>query len=294
MGRGQIRGHSGPTPGSLCATIDLREFARYFSRVPAATPPIVLSAEQFVRQIGRGQTRPLVVRARDLNGTVRTVAMKMLYPVPELPFQGPLLMRELVAALAGRQLGLPVPEPALVKISDQFASSTADQDVGAVIQQSRGMAFGSRLIEPSLDTESSRWEGWRNICGFDAHFFNGDRKAANPNVVFDGQTIWMIDHQLIAYTKAFDDGGFPDTLLWGKELLDSHASYPPLRGHGVLYDELRFDWASILSPSFIDWAIDQVPQEWADQPARDRLRRFLHARSTMTAAQADELEDLLR
>lgn len=198
-------------------------------------------------------------------------------------------MRELVSSLLLAQLGLPVPEPLLVEITDAFAASFDDPELNKLVSASVGLAFGCRFVEGTVDGVTAGLEAWQNVCKFDAYAFNGDRRADNPNVLFDGESLWMIDHQLVAPTDSFDASGTPDTELWGQHCLADHASYPFLRGNHQTLAVPMQAWQPTLTDG-IDVAIAATPLQWAGAADRARLKDFLLNRAAILHDQGIELE----
>lgn len=201
-------------------------------------------------------------------------------------------MRELVSSLLLTRLGLPVPEPFLVEITEGFAASFDDTELRKLVSASRGLAFGCRFVEAAVDGVTAGLEAWQDVCEFDAYAFNGDRRADNPNVLFDGGSLWMIDHQLVAPTDNFDASGTPDTELWGQHCLADHASYQFLRGKHLQFATPMQAWQTTLTGE-IDAAIAATPDQWAGAADRDRLKNFLINRMTALHDQGIELETLL-
>ncbi|CDH43792.1 hypothetical protein [Candidatus Contendibacter odensensis] len=108
--------------------------------------------------------------------------------VKELPLYE--LITEILCALLGRELNLPIPEPLLVIDPAQQLLVAGSVDVGYPSLHQPVLAAHLPLIAALL-------QGWpalvRSAC-FDEWIANPDRHGGN--LLFDGQGFWLIDHGL--------------------------------------------------------------------------------------------------
>lgn len=147
-----------------------------------------------------GRNAPLQIAAETDDGELVEVFLKPSGR-PELGQEG--LANELLAACVAGQIGLPVCEPILVKITTAWVDTIPDATVRAVLGESAEIGFGSL----------SAGEGWRiwssgdqvlgnrrapalGIFAFDAFTGNDDRRAEKPNLLVRGDNLRIIDHEL--------------------------------------------------------------------------------------------------
>lgn len=121
---------------------------------------------------------------------------------------------ELIASLLADELSLARPSPAVVDIEPNIADilSAKDSDVAAIIKKSGGLNFGSRVLSGGYGTwpvnksiASSLAQLAAEIFTFDALVQNPDRRTNNPNLLWKGSEIYIIDHEL-AFSFLFQIG----------------------------------------------------------------------------------------
>lgn len=154
-----------------------------------------INATRYVTPLREGGSLPAIVEADD-DG---------LYV---LKFRGAgqgvtALIAELVAGEIGRTLGLPVPEIVLIELDPRLGRAEPDPEIQALIAASAGLNLAldylpgalafSPLIVPIESVLASR------IVWFDAFVTNVDRTIRNPNLLFWGRRLWLIDHGAALY-----------------------------------------------------------------------------------------------
>ena len=109
---------------------------------------------------------------------------------------------EFTAALLAQYLGVPVVEPAIVTISDEFALILPPTQKPAV-KPGNYRHFGSRYLGsgwviyvPGKQLEKSLLDSALCIYVFDMLIQNGDRRNGKPNVMTDGEALKAYDHEL--------------------------------------------------------------------------------------------------
>jgi hypothetical protein len=115
------------------------------------------------------------------------------------------LVREALSAMLAADVGLPVPEPVLVKLEQGFTEALPNVEHAAksLIERSIAPAFGSTLLPTAFFTvlaglriEQRLIDQAAEIFAFDALMLNPDRRAANANCKFNGNTFAIYDHDL--------------------------------------------------------------------------------------------------
>jgi hypothetical protein len=110
------------------------------------------------------------------------------------------LIAETLAASIGVRLGLPVPEPALVRLEEGFGAAEPDPEIQDILTRSSGDNFGLAYLtaalafDPAVDAALVDPELAAAIVWFDAYLTNPDRSARNTNLLVSAGRVWMIDH----------------------------------------------------------------------------------------------------
>ena len=159
-----------------------------------------VTALSFVKRLGSGRTKPPLLDCERASGERVEVVAKLS---GACGIHG--VLREAVMALLGADLGLPVPEPVLVRLVDGFVDALP-RDQAELAHQIRGSVFptyGCCRLPPgfsiwSADREISDQavEAAAEIFAFDALTLNADRRVKNPNCLWDGKAFAIFDHEL--------------------------------------------------------------------------------------------------
>src|SRR5919198_4144477 len=110
------------------------------------------------------------------------------------------LVAEVLVALTGRALGLPVPRPAIVELEDGFGRGEPDPEIQDILRGSVGANFGLEFLhaalafDPAVDADLLAPEAAADIVWLDAYVTNVDRTARNTNLLVSDQRVWLIDH----------------------------------------------------------------------------------------------------
>lgn len=146
---------------------------------------------------GNGRTKPVLVTARDTDGTTTDCIVKLAGHLEEPPLE---YLCEWVSWAVARQVGVSCPDMRAVTISPEFAAQlrTSPPDVA---MRSVGAAFGSvncpaPSAGPAIDLSGDlSLQAWR-LMAVDVLLLNPDRRRDNPNLLFDRAHLWAIDHEL--------------------------------------------------------------------------------------------------
>ncbi len=155
-----------------------------------------LTALRYLQPLREGGSLPAVIETEDGLWVVKFRGAG----------QGPrALIAELVVGSIARELGLPVPDLALVDLPAPFGADEPDPEIRELLQASYGVNVGIRyldgafnfdaaaagdLIDPALAAE---------VVWLDAYLTNPDRTARNPNLLVWNRALWLIDHGSALY-----------------------------------------------------------------------------------------------
>ena len=159
-----------------------------------------VAAVRFDRWLKTGRTRPFLAVALGPEDSQVEVVVK-LSGMCERGIAA--LISEAVAAMFGRDLGLPIPQPYLVGIDAEFAAALPDVELRRVAEGSLGWNFGSERLSPGY---MSVPVGKRcpqelipiaaEVFAFDAMIQNPDRRPENPNCLLKQGQLAIFDHEL--------------------------------------------------------------------------------------------------
>jgi hypothetical protein len=202
------------------------------------------------------------------------------------------LVAELVVGLLARALELPVPELALVEVSERFGRSEPDPEIQELLRRSHGTNVGMRYLEGAFNFDRGAAgelidpELAARIVWLDAFTTNPDRTAHNPNLLIWQRQPWIIDHGAALY--AHHDWASVDEAR-------TVTSFPLIRSHILLSasgDLAAADerCAATLGGGVIDSVLEEIPDDLllddaAGPPefasgaeARERYARYLTRR----------------
>lgn len=239
---------------------------------------------EFTGRTPTGKTRPAFAVATDADGNNVDVVLKLSFS-SERGISG-MAMEAVVACLAG-DLGLPVPQPYIARLTPQFIDATAsvDPEWATLASRSCRRTFASKRVPDGFTTWVSGGKipptsqvAAASILLLDAVSKNADRRPENPNLLVRGDEFRIIDHELCFPTflltlgNAWEIGG-----LQGMATVDWHILRDGLQGQNIDWSATVGSWQA-LSDDMIDAYATCLPQEWEEAqpaiaPALDRIKQ---------------------
>ncbi|MBI5494822.1 MAG: aminotransferase class I and II [Deltaproteobacteria bacterium] len=190
--------------------------------------------------------------------------------------QGPkALVAEVVGALLGRALGLPVPELVLVEMDAGIARLEGHDDVRDLLTRSTGLNLGldylpgcitfDPAVPPGLDEELAS-----RIVWFDSVIANVDRTPRNTNMLWWHRRAWLIDHGA-ALVFQHDWEGATSRDVRALPPVAAHVLLPRARSVQRAHDALR----PLVTRALLEEILAQVPAAWlaGDSPFPDENSR---------------------
>lgn len=141
------------------------------------------------------------------------------------------LVSELIVGGLAARLGLPIPDLALVSVSERFGRSEPDPEIQELLRRSHGTNVGLRYLGGAFNFDVAAAgelvdpELAARIVWLDAFTTNPDRTPRNPNLLIWGRTPWLIDHGAALY--AHHDWDSVDERR-------THTPFPLIRSHVLL------------------------------------------------------------
>lgn len=215
--------------------------------------------------VGKGRSRPLIVRADD--GYDYVVKMRID------PKTARFHIAELLAWQIGAVMGISQPRIALVLIEPDVPTIELEAAKDVELRSSEGYVFGSRMIQGAMPMRRARDspvppDAAADIIWFDSLLLNSDRKWRNPNILVTDVGYYVIDN----------DSAFHPHHRWAKRARWSSYGYSPISGltWWSKVDHVLLPWASsiadagnrlapLVTESVIQRAIDNVPSAWFRQ-----------------------------
>lgn len=254
-----------------------------------------LEAVQYIRDVGSGRTKPIVVAAEADDGDVIEVVLKFS---SSCDMGTNSLSVEVIAACLAGALGLPIPEPFVVSIPLDWRDCLPPA-VRARFSEFDNLAFGSKLVWP-------QWPAWTatnrltprmvqtaaEILAFDGFIENVDRRDGNPNCLVSGDNLRIFDHELafprgLIGLKPWALGGLGSFTEPGK-----HIFRRELVAQQVNHDTIRQKWSDLHDDDIAAYGA-AVPNGWRDEPfIADILNKIRQVRDNVAGCMT-ELDRIL-
>ena len=231
-----------------------------------------LAATQFIRPMSTGRNRPLLLGCE--NAASEKVEVVVKFRGREMSARAQIA--ELVTAQLADDLGLQLPQAAVVNVPVGFDTIIADREAAKIVKGSPGLNFGSVHLGAGFTT----WPPGRNPVGaqrdqavdifaFDALIQNADRRAVNPNLWARSDKLGVYDHeQAFSFLAVPIIGGVPKPWATAHQgnsfrFFEQHVFYASLRGGRVDLGPFQAKLAA-LSDKHVQGYFDAVPSAWRE------------------------------
>jgi hypothetical protein len=237
-----------------------------------------IEVTRFDRAMTKGRTMPLLLAAEFSDG--RSVEL-----IGKFSHGGQIgaigLAREAISALLAADLGLPVPKPLLITISDAFIETVPNPQAAALLRQSLRVGFGSTklpngyIVWPDGNGVPKRMLALAaEIFAFDALIQNADRHPKNPNMQVRGEQVAIYDHELafiwegVLFWKPPWEAGGLDNIAQP----DRHVFFTAIKGQALDFSRLIGAWEAISDDRLAQYRA-ALPVEW--NGASDTIEKVL-------------------
>jgi hypothetical protein len=121
------------------------------------------------------------------------------------------LLAEVVAGKLAASLSLPVPEVVLLQVPPRFGITDGDPEINELLGASEGDNVGLAFLPQSIGYDPAARipvdeKLAAKIVAFDVLISNVDRTFRNPNLLWSGGSLWIIDHGAALYWQHGWDG----------------------------------------------------------------------------------------
>jgi len=165
-----------------------------------------------------GSTYPWLVVVIDSDMKPCKYVVK-LFTERQMNQQNP-IAKEIFGNILARELGLSVPEFALVNFGDSFCQTLESENINILNNKHRGLKFGCEYIDSAaivnINNQKVFWKSYDigSIFAFDNLIGNIDRGGARnkPNLLIKNEDFILIDHEQI-FTFADDENFYNDTII---------------------------------------------------------------------------------
>ncbi|MBI4548531.1 MAG: hypothetical protein HY707_11150 [Ignavibacteriae bacterium] len=225
-----------------------------------------LIATSYQMSLITGRTMPGVFICEDANGnSLGEYVVKLRHNI-ETGNAG--LLREIAGNLLAEQLGLEVPEAAIVRIEPGLAKAIPEPRVAESVRGSVGLNFGSKNLAGGYQTwpkekiiPASMRQAAIELFVFDALIHNPDRTSERPNLFWKGDQLFLFDHdQAFSFLLAIPKIKVPWDLS-EQPYLREHVFFNGLR-HAQLDLDGMVGAIETVSDDFWDALEKVVPNEW--------------------------------
>ena len=229
-------------------------------------PLPVFIAVAYADEFSTGATGPCVFACEDATGNpVGEYVVKFRSTIRGGPTG---LLFECVAALLALRLGLRTPVPAVVKLDQSLANATPKSEVATKIRDSVGLNFGSFNLTPSYITwpidarvPLALRQPALDVMAFDALIENVDRRREKPNLLWKGDEIVVIDHELaFSFVRTIGAKAAPFEYD-GLNFLTHHPLFAGLKGYSVALDRFVGELKSLDRPT-LESLFEGAPREF--------------------------------
>lgn len=257
-------------------------------------PPLLLNCFEFKKRLEGGNTRPFLFAADDENDNEYDVVVKVRKPDTANGHLGATsLACELICSILLKLLNLPVPEYAIVTITESLAASLPIERDRNLLMANKGKNFGTIFYKGATtwypNSQSSLSDDQialiEDVLTFDSTVINGDRKTDKPNMLQIGKENLLIDHSLAIPVCLWSNKDIDDSPLFPEEQIKAHCGFKPLSSkikdtlNSFDFTKLLSNWKDVLSKE--DWKTirEFIPSSWEENHGDlDKIFRFLQKR----------------
>ena len=258
--------------------------------------PLLLECVEVRGRARGGNSKPLLVQAIASDDQRHDVVLKVRKPDGTGHFEGTSLACELIAAMLGQYLGLSVPPYAIVNVSPALVRAIRDRKDAALLGENLGLNFGSVFINrcstwtprPSVK-ESLRMQLESVLC-FDSSIINGDRTSIKPNLIYNGEQLYIIDHALAIPVHQWSDEEIDQSPLFPDGYIRNHCSFMSLLKKQITFENFFHQWRTKVDSNVLVQIRKHIPKSWEQHPGHlDSIFKFLQGRDARTEEQRVEI-----
>ncbi len=252
--------------------------------------PLKLDCIRYQNRIEQGAvTKPLrVIGVDPKNQSRHDLVLKLRHPdIRDGHHEGTSLACELICSMIGRAIGLPVPDYAIIEVPEELHRGSRDESIRRLLQRNIGPNFGTIYLEGYhswCPRQSSQLPveimfKLADTIAFDSTVINGDRKKTKPNLLWNGNKVYLIDHSLALPAHRWSDEEIDEFSLFPESQVQQHCTYDVLKEVTIRYDAILNSWQEKIKDDDLDELRAIIPVSWEQTKGDlDKIFRFLKAR----------------
>lgn len=254
-------------------------------------------AEQKVTTLDTGATQPIVILGRDKQYYTLTKCVAKPKSFPRMSVLASLA--ELSASFIASEVGLKVPSPAIIEITEEFCELYRGETLFQNLYNSIGLNFGTIYMEGMTAWNSDKHllekfhKELLNIFIFDMFIENTDRRVDKPNMFTNREEVFIYDHET---AFSFIYSVIPNSNSWrlsdyDKYVAEGHVLYHFLKGREFVSDDF-FEGFNYLNSDFWDKAQSIIPEAWQCENFV-KIKDYLSQRVNSIGKYKEEIKRLL-
>jgi hypothetical protein len=239
---------------------------------PTPLPLRRLVATRYVTALREGGSVPAVVEAGEVLYVAKFRAAAQ---------GGRALAAELIAGEIARAAGLPVPELAFIEIDAALGRSEPHQEIQELLIRSAGTNLAMAYLSGALGYDVAAGRpvdgGLASLTvAFDLFVANVDRTPRNPNLLWKGEALWLIDQGAALYWHHGWDGALtPAELVASAERpfarTGEHVLLPFADGIAQAGERL----AAAVDDARLAAIVATVPEDWLGESGASLREAYL-------------------
>ena len=235
----------------------------------------IIEAEQFFSFTQNGYSRPARLGCSRADGSKVDVYVKFRGGVEAREFG---LVSELLCSLLAHELGLNVPTPFIVNLSDEFHEGVP-KVAKDLVGRSLGLNFASEsapagysLVPSEPRVPLALRPSAADVFAFDVIVQNCDRKADNPNLLWNRSKLMLIDHErALGFVRGNPGPSFSSLEL---DRYYDHVFFSAASSSTVEFSRLT-KALGLLTPALIAKMLGKIPEPWQVQEDLAKVRNHL-------------------
>lgn len=242
-----------------------------------------IMATQLISTAQSGANRPLFIRGIDINTSIEGDYVLKYRGIERM--NETRSARELLAAYMAMTLGIPVPAPVTILVTESFLKLLKNHPDFEYIQKSKGINFGSVKMTPNhtiiqdQPLTPKQMQQALQIFVFDIWIHNSDRRFEKPNMFLNNDNIHVIDHELAfgfldLFTFSFLGNATPPFLLSSLEVnaAKKHFFYRTLQRVNQTDLDIVFQPYSLLDDAFWQRVRSLIPKQWQQSNEIEKIQ----------------------
>tara|TARA_R110001592_G_scaffold107223_2_gene300338 strand:+ start:247 stop:1062 length:816 start_codon:yes stop_codon:yes gene_type:complete len=242
----------------------------------------VIWPERYIKTFGTGANQPILISGTEEKSGITDDYVVKLNSSERMDETA--CLRELLACFMAMEMEIPIVEPVITNIEDEFISTLKGKDCYERVRKSKGINFATRFIKngyqtllPSNSLNTEQLEFAKNIFWFDLLIQNPDRTNTKPNMLTNGKEIVILDHEL-AYSFIMLIGGDSEPWIITREKWPEFSSLIlSNKLNKVVFSEAEIaEKISKLNNDFWQSVNKYIPDNWKNEMYINKIMNHIN------------------